>query len=120
MLASVGERLLQTLSIQHLAFFLVDDSSDEPSFHLKKAMGPNPRMTGVTVSELDLSFLDWKRPEPYIFFERTRHQLDAVSRSWPASVRKTIADFDAGRSRTSESAARLTATISPRWTWSFC
>ena len=48
----------------------------------------------VSSDELDLSFLNWKLPEPYLFFERTRHQLDAVSQSWPASVRKTIADLD--------------------------
>jgi two-component system, NtrC family, sensor kinase len=45
-------------------------------------------------ADLDLSFLNWKLPEPYLFFERTHHQLDAVSRSWPASVRRTIADLD--------------------------
>ena len=43
---------------------------------------------------LDLSFLNWKLPEPYLFFERTRHQLDAISQSWPAAVRRTIADLD--------------------------
>ena len=36
----------------------------------------------------------WKLPDAYLFFERTRHQLDAVSRSWPAGVRKTIGDLD--------------------------
>src|SRR6185437_3531452 len=39
-------------------------------------------------------FLNWQLPEGYLFFERTRHQLDAVSRSWPQSVRRTIADLD--------------------------
>jgi two-component system, NtrC family, sensor kinase len=48
----------------------------------------------VSPEELDLSFLAWKGSESYLFFERTRHQLDAVSRSWPASVRRTIADLD--------------------------
>ena len=43
---------------------------------------------------MDLSFLNWERRGGYIFFERTRRQLDAVSRSWPAPVRRTIADLD--------------------------
>src|SRR5205085_2481362 len=97
MLASVGERLLQTLNIKHLAFFLAEDNrapEDDPRFRLKKAMGPNPRLSAVHYQDLDLSFLNWKTAEPYLFFERTRHQLDALSQSWPATVRRTIADLD--------------------------
>jgi len=96
MLSSVGERLLETLSINHLAFFLAADGVEEgpPSFHLKKAMGANLRLAGAAYETLDLSFLNWRLPEGYLFFERTRHQLDAVSQSWPASVRRTIADLD--------------------------
>jgi PAS domain-containing protein len=93
-LATVGERLLQTLGIKHLVFFLASDGEEGPVFRLKKAMGPNPRLAAASADELDLSFLNWKLPEPYLFFERTRHQLDAVSRAWPLSVRKTIADLD--------------------------
>jgi PAS domain S-box-containing protein len=94
MLASVGDRLLHTLSIKHLAFFLSEETPDGTRFGLKKAMGPNARLVNFRPEMLDLSFLGWKLPEAYLFFERTRHQLDAVSRSWPASVRKTIADLD--------------------------
>jgi signal transduction histidine kinase len=94
MLASAGERLLQTLSIKHLAFFLADERGEESIFRLQNAMGNNPRLGGAAHDDLDLSFLNWKLPEGYLFFERTRHQLDAVSRSWPASVRRTIADLD--------------------------
>jgi two-component system NtrC family sensor kinase len=96
MLASVGERLLHTLAIKHLAFFLAEESPSaaaESKFRLKKAMGPNPRLANPGY-ELDLSFLHWKLPEPYLFFERTRYQLDAIARSWPATVRRTIADLD--------------------------
>ena len=60
----------------------------------RRPWDPNPRLAAVSHDELDLSFLNWTLPEPYLFFERTRHQLDAVSRAWPASVRKTIADLD--------------------------
>ena len=97
MLASVGDRLLQTLSIKHLAFFLAEETRSRPATRCsgcKKAMGANPRLAGVRPDDLDLSFLNWKLPEPYLFFERTRHQLDAISRAWPASVRHTIADLD--------------------------
>uniref|UniRef100_Q028C1 histidine kinase n=1 Tax=Solibacter usitatus (strain Ellin6076) TaxID=234267 RepID=Q028C1_SOLUE len=98
MISSVGERLLQTLGIKHLVVFLAAEGSGEPGeqpvFQLKKSMGPNPRLSAVSYEELDLSFLNWSLPEPYLFFERTRYQLDAVSRAWPASVRKTIADLD--------------------------
>ncbi|HUI79185.1 MAG TPA: ATP-binding protein [Bryobacteraceae bacterium] len=94
MLASVGERLLHTLSIKHLAFFLAEDGPEGNRFRLKHTMGPNPRLASVDRADLDLSFLHWKLPEPYLFFERTRHQLDAVSRSWPSSVRKTIGELD--------------------------
>jgi two-component system, NtrC family, sensor kinase len=101
MLETVGDRLLETLSIDHLAFFLGEMRGDAaannegPVFQMKKAMGNNPRrLVDVPPDSLDLSFLNWKLPEGYLFFERTRHQLDAVSRSWPLSVRKTIADLD--------------------------
>ncbi len=94
MLSSAGERLCDTLCIKHLAFFLAEERDGETHFRLKKAMGSNLRLPGVSYESLDLSFLNWKLPESYLFFERTRHQLDAVSRSWPASVRRTIADLD--------------------------
>ncbi len=94
MLASVGDRLLKTLSIRQLGFFLAGESAEGPKFRLETVMGSNPRQAGRWGDDLDLSFLDWKLPESYLFFERTRHQLDAVSRSWPASVRRTIAELD--------------------------
>jgi two-component system, NtrC family, sensor kinase len=94
MLSAVGERLCDTLCIKHLAFFLAEEHGGETAFRLKKAMGPNPRLSAASYESLDLSFLNWKLPESYLFFERTRHQLDAVSRSWPATVRRTIAELD--------------------------
>jgi signal transduction histidine kinase len=94
MISAVGDRLLQTLGIKHLCFFLAGESERSPIFRLKKAMGPNPRLSAASYGDLDLSFLNWSLPEPYLFFERTRYQLDAVSRAWPPSVRRTIADLD--------------------------
>jgi signal transduction histidine kinase len=93
-LESVGERLLPTLQIKHLAFLMAEENLEGASFRLAKTMGPNPRLAGVDHGALDLIFLKPDLREPYIFFERTRHQLDAVSRALPGSVRKTIADLD--------------------------
>ncbi|HZT33597.1 MAG TPA: ATP-binding protein [Bryobacteraceae bacterium] len=94
MMKSVGDRLIQTLSIRHLAFFLAEDGpAGPPRFHLKMAMGARRRPVAAD-EDLDLSFLNWDLPQPYLFFERTRHQLDAVSRGWPAAVRRTISDLD--------------------------
>jgi two-component system, NtrC family, sensor kinase len=95
MLNSVCDRLLQTLSIRHMAVFLAEERPDDkPAFRLKMSMGARRRPPELTAGQLDLSFLNWDLEQPYIFFERTRHQLDAVSRSWPPSVRAAIADLD--------------------------
>ena len=93
MLASVADRLMQTLSIRHIAFFLAEDGSAATRrvYRLAHDQGPRRSEPGT---DLDLSFLNWELPQPYLFFERTRHQLDAVSRGWPASVRRTIAELD--------------------------
>jgi signal transduction histidine kinase len=93
MLSAAGERLIETLGIKHVTFFLAEDQEGS-RFRLKKAMGSNPRLAAGDPQEPDLSFLNWKRTEPYLFFERTRHHLDAVSRAWPASVKSAIADLD--------------------------
>ena len=93
MLTMVGERIIHTLSIQHVAFFLEPESGD--SFGLKLALG---RRDGdwwmKAADELDLSYLDRPVTTPYLFFERTRHILDVVSREMPPSERKAIGDLD--------------------------
>ena len=95
MLSSVGERLLQTLSIKHMAIFLAEERPEgRPAFHMRMAMGARRRPPELSGDQLDLSFLNWEWPTPHIFFERTRHQLDAVSRGWPPAVRRTISDLD--------------------------
>jgi two-component system, NtrC family, sensor kinase len=92
MLVSVAERLIQTLCIRHVAFFLAEEpcAEERPRYRLRmtkgRAQDPAP--------DLDLSFLNWDLQQPYLFFERTRYQLDAVSRGWPASVRRTVAELD--------------------------
>jgi two-component system, NtrC family, sensor kinase len=103
MLQSVADRLMQTLSIRHVAFFLADAPSEtafegdsesrSPHWHLRRSLGSSARPLSSPAS-LDLSFLEWQRTTPYIFFERTRYHLDAIAESWPATVRQTIADLD--------------------------
>jgi PAS domain S-box-containing protein len=87
MLGSVADRLLHTLSIQNVAVFIADESD---RFHLELSAGrPLP-----APETLDLSFLTTEPDRPYLFFERTRHHLDVVSRDYPNSVRQTISELD--------------------------
>jgi two-component system NtrC family sensor kinase len=93
MLRSVSDRLVHTLSIQHVAFFLAGDSDDQ--FQLHMTMGNRKdRGQKQPLAELDLSFLSSHPGKPYLFFERTRHLLDVVSHEWPVSVRNTISELD--------------------------
>ncbi len=117
MLQSVADRLMQTLSIRHVAFFLADESNRVDTgdagpadveaggttsassilaatkWILRMAMGSSARSLGAG-EQFDLSFLGWPQKGPYLFFERTRYHLDVIASGWPASVRKTIADLD--------------------------
>jgi len=92
MLASVADRLVRTLSIQHVAFFVYDESAGQ--FQLHMATGRRSRHAGRPLDDLDLSFLPVAPDQPYLFFERTRHPLDIVSHDLPSSVRHTIAALD--------------------------
>jgi len=95
MLRSVADRLLHTLSIQHVAFFLLEESSrNNDGFRLHMTLGNRKERGQKQAHEIDLSFLSPQAGKPYLFFERTRHLLDAVSHDWPISVRRTIADLD--------------------------
>jgi PAS domain S-box-containing protein len=80
-----------------VAFFISDCpaediSGDKPRWILRKSLGSGSRE--LSPGSLDLSFLDWQRPNGYLFFERTRYHLDAIASSWPPAVRQTIADLD--------------------------
>ena len=92
MLNSVSERLIHTLSLQQVAFFLSNGAGDE-TFRLHLTSGRNTPIG----ENLDLSFLadSFQRGSatPYLFFERTRYSFDAHWRDWPIPVRDTIADL---------------------------
>lgn len=92
LLAKVSERLLRTLSIQQIAFFLTDESASHFTMHSRAArQGREPK---VAIEPLDLSFLQMDPERPYLFFERPKHLRDIVSQEWPQSVRDTIAELD--------------------------
>ena len=86
LLRSAADRLRRTLAIERVAFFLIDD---EGRFRLRDA--ENGRYDR---RPYDLAFLDSEPDHPYLFFEQTRHLLDVVSKTWPATVRETIADLE--------------------------
>ncbi|MBI3469923.1 MAG: PAS domain S-box protein [Candidatus Solibacter usitatus] len=95
MLSSVAERLIHTLSIRHLAFFLADEENPG-AFDLQMGVGLRDRQ-GRPIqpgTPLDLSFLSAEPGRPHLFFERTRYLVDAVSRAMPATARQTISDLD--------------------------
>ncbi len=90
MLQSAAERLLRTLPVAHVAFFLADESGE--TFGLRMRAG-NP-WHRPRLDDPDLSFLRADQSKPYLFFEQTRRMLDVVSRDLPPSVRQAIGDLD--------------------------
>jgi two-component system NtrC family sensor kinase len=92
MLQGVADRLVRTLSIQHVGFFLAEDEADSERFYPHLMWG-SKRERGRP-AELDLTFLSARPDKPYLFFERTRRLLDVVSHEWPAGVRDTISALD--------------------------
>jgi two-component system, NtrC family, sensor kinase len=94
MLAKVSDRLLRTLSIQQIGFFLMEEGSGAFRLHSSLTAHNGHRTPADTKSGLDLRFLEESSGKPYIFFERPKHLRDIVSREWPQSVRDTIAALD--------------------------
>jgi two-component system NtrC family sensor kinase len=90
-LRSVGERLVSTLQVSQVAFFLADESG---GFRLYTALDREGVRSDIRAEALDLSFLSASPTQPYLFFERTRHMIDVVTRELPPAVRSTIAELD--------------------------
>ena len=92
MLAKVSDRLLRTLSIQEIGFFLMNESTGRFELHsVTQKSGRGPRNYR---HPLDLRFLEDAGDKPYLFFERPKHLRDIVSQELPESVRHTVADLD--------------------------
>ncbi len=90
MLGSAADRLVRTLCIQRIGFFLQDETG---AFTLVRTSGA-PTDVLERLAGLDLSFLTAKPDRPYLFFESTKHPLDVISQQWPAGVRRTVAELD--------------------------
>ena len=90
-LQAVAERLAHTLNIPRVAFFV---ASDAPSgFRLRMSFGAKKDRAGKPAADPDLSFLEDTSGKPYLFFERTRHMLDALS-VWTPAARASIGELD--------------------------
>ena len=94
MLQSLGDRLLNTLGLQRVVFFLCDENKPGCLLHLTLSGKKETRHHPTSGEPLDLSFLDGNPNVPYLFFERTRRLVDVVSHERPISVRRAIADLD--------------------------
>jgi two-component system NtrC family sensor kinase len=92
MLESVADRLIRTLGIRHVAFFVWDDA--ESRFRLELASNRRGKQTENVPYGLDMSFLSASPKKPYLFFERTRNLLDVISHEMPVSVRRSIAELE--------------------------
>lgn len=91
LLRSAADRLIKTLTIDHVAFLLWTET--EGRFRCELAVNKD----GLQLPEpesLNLSFLAREPERPYYFFERTRGLLDLGARELSASARRTIADLD--------------------------
>ena len=84
MLETVADRLIRTLGIRYVAFFIWDEAQGR--FQLELASNRNGKQTDQVPYGLDLSFLSASPKKPYLFFERTRNMLDVVSHEWPAGA----------------------------------
>jgi len=92
MLAKVSDRLLRTLSIQEIGFFLMDESTGR--FELHSVTQKSGRTPKNYRHALDLRFLESAEDKPYLFFERPKHLRDILSKELPESIRHTIAELD--------------------------
>jgi two-component system NtrC family sensor kinase len=92
MLESVADRLIRTLGIRHVAFFVWDEG--ESRFRLELASNRRGKQTENVPYGLDMSFLSASPKKPYLFFERTRNLLDVISHEMPVSARRSIAELE--------------------------
>jgi signal transduction histidine kinase len=92
-LASVGLRLIETLSVREVAFFLVDETAPG-GYQLHSRYSREGREKTMPDGVTDLSFLGLAPSKPYLFFERTQHAFDVLTSELPPSVRETIARLD--------------------------
>ncbi len=88
-LQAVASRLLHTLNVQHVAFFLANEDRQN-EFELTLVHGARP---GPPPGYPELSFLSEALDKPYLFFERTRLNPDYVFGSYSQAARQTISEL---------------------------
>ncbi|MCW5966410.1 MAG: PAS domain-containing protein, partial [Bryobacterales bacterium] len=94
MLSSVADRLIRTLGISHIAFFLVDESDASISLRLADNVRDRKGRAIEPGYPLDLSFLQRTNEKGHLFFERTRNLPDARVMEHRPSARESIAELD--------------------------
>ncbi len=93
MLAKVSDRLLRTLSIRQVGFFILEETQQQ--FHQHSISQRAGRSARIPPPEhLDLSFLKPAELRQYLFFERPKHVNAILSEDWPDSVLETVAELD--------------------------
>lgn len=94
MLSSVSDRLIRTLGISHIAFFLAEEGGRRVSLRFADNVRDRKGRAIEPGYPLDLSFLSGRPEKGHLFFERTRHLPDAHVMEYPPSARESIADLD--------------------------
>ena len=89
-LHGVASRLLHTLNVEHVAFFL--STEDSPGKYDLSLVHGARKMPAPAYA--DLSFLTDAVGKPYLFFERTKFNPDYVFGSYSPSTRQTISELD--------------------------
>lgn len=89
-LNGIASRLLHTLNVQHVAFFLsCEENPGEFELALTHGLRPGP-----APMRPDLSFLTEGMDKPYLFFERTKFNPDYLFGATSASSRQSISELD--------------------------
>jgi two-component system, NtrC family, sensor kinase len=88
----VADKLIETLQLAHVAFFL--DERNAGTFALRSYVDRRAHPLRIPEGGLELSFLSAQPNQTYLFFERTRHFIDVVSREMTPPVRATIGALD--------------------------
>lgn len=94
MLSSVSDRLIRTLGISHIAFFLAEEGGARMSLRMADNVRDRKGRAIEPGYPLDLSFLSGPPEKGHLFFERTRHLPDAHVMEYPPAARESIADLD--------------------------
>lgn len=94
MLSSVADRLIRTVGISHIAFFLAEEGGAGITLRLADNVRDRKGRTVGPGYPLDLSFLTSRPEKGHLFFERTRHLPDPRVLEYPPAAREAIADLD--------------------------